>query len=155
MSHGSITVPKIFFAGVERLCEPIREMGPCRSCSLLGRIRGEEPSWRAYDEMVRRLAEVYRKAALDSGVTVRDNLTAVLSPPYPTDTGLILLGAYRYSDYPPADTLTIYGSLNQSEEDKIDYTENVVEIEGDNHAQVGNYGPQKGDALAVISAEEQ
>lgn len=109
----------------------------------------------AYDEMVRRLAEVYRKAALDSGVTVRDNLTAVLSPSYPTDTGLILLGAYRYSDYPPADTLTIYGSLNQSEEDKIDYTENVVEIEGDNHAQVGNYGPQKGDALAGISAEEQ
>lgn len=47
----------------------------------------------AYDEMVRRLAEVYRKAALDSGVTVRDNLTG-LSPSYPTDTGLILLRAY-------------------------------------------------------------
>ena len=108
----------------------------------------------AYDEMVRRLAEVYRKAALDSGVTVRDNLIG-LSPSYPTDTGLILLGAYLYSDYSPADTLTIYGSLNQSEEDKIDCTENVVEIEGDNHAQFGNYGPQKGDALAVISAEEQ
>ena len=108
----------------------------------------------AYDEMVRRLAEVYRKAALDSGVTVRDNLIG-LSPSYPTDTGLVLLRAYLYSDYPPADTLTIYGSLNQSEEDKIDCTENVVEIEGDNHAQFGNYGPQKGDALAVISAEEQ
>lgn len=108
----------------------------------------------AYDEMVRRLAEVYRKATLDSGVTVRDNLIG-LSPSYPTDTGLVLLRAYLYSDYPPADTLTIYGSLNQSEEDKIDCTENVVEIEGDNHAQFGNYGPQKGDALAVISAEEQ
>lgn len=108
----------------------------------------------AYDEMVRWLAEVYRKAVLDSGVTVRDNLTG-LSPSYPTDTGLILLRAYLYSDYAPADTLTIYGSLNQSEEDKIDCTENVVEIEGDNHAQFGNYGPQKGDALAVISAEEQ
>ena len=69
--------------------------------------------------------------------------------------GLILLGAYLYGDYPPQNTLTIYGSLNQSVEDKIDYTENVVEIEGGNHAQFGNYGPQKGDLPATISAEEQ
>jgi pimeloyl-ACP methyl ester carboxylesterase len=69
--------------------------------------------------------------------------------------GLILLGAYIYGDYPPADTLTIYGSLNQSVEDKLDYTENVVEIEGGNHAQFGNYGPQDGDPPATISAEEQ
>ena len=69
--------------------------------------------------------------------------------------GLILLGAYIYGDYSPADTLTVYGSLNQSVEDKLDYTENVVEIEGGNHAQFGNYGPQKEDAPATISAEEQ
>ena len=69
--------------------------------------------------------------------------------------GLILLGAYLYGDYPPEDTLTVYGSLNQSVEDKLDYTENVMEIEGGNHAQFGNYGPQKGDAPAAISAEEQ
>ena len=69
--------------------------------------------------------------------------------------GLILLGAYIYGDYPDEDTLTIYGSLNQSVEDKIDYTENIVEIEGGNHAQFGNYGPQKGDLPAAISAEEQ
>ena len=69
--------------------------------------------------------------------------------------GLILLGAYLYGDYPPADTLTVYGSLNQSVEDKIDYTENVVEIAGGNHAQFGNYGPQEGDLPAAISAEEQ
>ena len=69
--------------------------------------------------------------------------------------GLILLGAYLYGDYPTEDTLTIYSSLNQSVEDEIDYTENVVEIEGGNHAQFGNYGPQKGDAPATISAEEQ
>ena len=69
--------------------------------------------------------------------------------------GLILLGAYIYGEYSPADTLTVYGSLNQSVEDKLDYTENVVEIEGGNHAQFGNYGPQKGDASATISAEEQ
>ena len=69
--------------------------------------------------------------------------------------GLLLLGAYLYGDYPPADTLTVYGSLNQSVEDKIDYTENVVEIAGGNHAQFGNYGPQEGDLPATISAEEQ
>lgn len=69
--------------------------------------------------------------------------------------GLILLGAYIYGDYSPVDTLTVYGSLNQSVEDKLDYTENVVEIAGGNHAQFGNYGPQKGDAPATISAEEQ
>lgn len=69
--------------------------------------------------------------------------------------GLILLGAYLYGDYPTADTLTIYGSLNQSVEDKLDYTENVVEIVGGNHAQFGNYGAQKGDPPATISAAEQ
>lgn len=69
--------------------------------------------------------------------------------------GLILLGAYLYGDYPVEHTLTIYGSLNQSMEDKIDYAENVMEIEGGNHAQFGNYGPQKGDLPAAISAEEQ
>ena len=69
--------------------------------------------------------------------------------------GLILLGAYIYGDYPPSDALTIYGSLNTSVADKVDYTENVVVIEGGNHAQFGNYGKQKGDADADISREEQ
>ena len=69
--------------------------------------------------------------------------------------GLILMGAYIYGEYPDEKTLTIYGSLNQSVEDHIDYTENIVEIEGGNHAQFGNYGPQKGDPPATISAEEQ
>ena len=69
--------------------------------------------------------------------------------------GLILLGAYIYGDYPEENTLTIYGSLNQSVEDHIDYTENIVEIQGGNHAQFGNYGLQKGDLPATISAEEQ
>lgn len=69
--------------------------------------------------------------------------------------GLILMGAYIYGNYPDEKTLTIYGSLNQSVEDHIDYTENIVEIEGGNHAQFGNYGPQKGDLPASISAQEQ
>ena len=69
--------------------------------------------------------------------------------------GLILMGAYIYGNYPDEKTLTIYGSLNQNVEDHIDYTENIVEIEGGNHAQFGNYGPQKGDLPASISAQEQ
>lgn len=69
--------------------------------------------------------------------------------------GLILLGAYIYGDYPPENTLTLYGTLNQSVADKIDYTENVVAIEGGNHAQFGNYGRQKGDLDATISADLQ
>ena len=69
--------------------------------------------------------------------------------------GLILLGAYIYGDYPAENTLTVYGSLNQSVEDRIDYTENVIEIEGGNHAQFGNYGSQKGDPPATISAQDQ
>ncbi len=69
--------------------------------------------------------------------------------------GLILLGAYVYGDYPPADALTVYGSLNSAIADHIDYTENILVIEGVNHAQFGSYGPQKGDLPATISAEEQ
>ena len=40
-------------------------------------------------------------------------------------------------------------------EKNINYTENIVIIEGGNHAQFGNYGKQKGDPDATISAEEQ
>lgn len=69
--------------------------------------------------------------------------------------GLILLGAYVYGDYPPEKALTIYGSLNADVGKKIDYTENIVVIEGGNHAQFGNYGRQKGDLDATISSEEQ
>lgn len=69
--------------------------------------------------------------------------------------GLILLGAYLYGDYLASNSLTIYGTLNTSVADKIDYTENIVAIEGGNHAQFGNYGQQKGDAVATISQSEQ
>ena len=69
--------------------------------------------------------------------------------------GLILMGAYIYGDYPPSKALTIYGTFNSNLEEKIDYTENIVVIEGGNHAQFGNYGKQKGDPDATITAEEQ
>ena len=69
--------------------------------------------------------------------------------------GLILLGAYPYKEYPLERTLTVYGSLNTSVADRIDYTENVIVIEGGNHAQFGNYGHQDGDAIATVSREHQ
>lgn len=69
--------------------------------------------------------------------------------------GLILMGAYIYGDYPPENALTIYGTFNSNLEKDINYTQNIVKIEGGNHAQFGNYGMQKGDPDATISAEEQ
>ena len=69
--------------------------------------------------------------------------------------GLILLGAYIYGDYPPDHALTIYGTFNSNLEKNIDYTENIVIIEGGNHAQFGNYGKQKGDPTATISSDQQ
>ena len=69
--------------------------------------------------------------------------------------GLILLGAYIYGDFPENKALTIYGSFNTSVAEKINYTENIVVIEGGNHAQFGNYGKQNGDVDAAISSEQQ
>ncbi|WP_249028587.1 alpha/beta fold hydrolase [Tannockella kyphosi] len=69
--------------------------------------------------------------------------------------GAIMLGAYVYGDYPIENTITIYGSLNDNLEDKIDYTENIYIIEGGNHAQFGNYGFQDGDKEATISSDKQ
>ena len=69
--------------------------------------------------------------------------------------GLILLGAYIYGEVSPENALTIYGTLNSNLEKNIDYTENVVIIDGGNHAQFGNYGEQKGDPPATISREDQ
>lgn len=69
--------------------------------------------------------------------------------------GLVLLGAYPYKEYPLDKTVTIYGSLNTSVEEKLDYTENVHVIEGGNHAYFGNYGEQAGDSVGEISREAQ
>lgn len=69
--------------------------------------------------------------------------------------GLILLGAYIYGDYSAEDALTVYGTFNSNLEKNINYSDNIVIIEGGNHAQFGNYGKQKGDPDATISTEEQ
>ncbi len=71
-------------------------------------------------------------------------------------SGLILLGAYIFGDYPSEKSITIYGSndkvLHQS---KITYKDNVYVVEGGNHALFGNYGKQRGDGKATITANEQ
>lgn len=69
--------------------------------------------------------------------------------------GVILLGAYVYGDIPDDQALVIYGS-----EDHILNKEKVnggtiIVLEGGNHAQFGNYGEQKGDGKASITADEQ
>lgn len=69
--------------------------------------------------------------------------------------GLILMGAYVYGDYPPSKALTVYGTFNSDLEKYIDYLDNIVILDGGNHAQFGNYGKQKGDPDATITAKEQ
>ncbi len=69
--------------------------------------------------------------------------------------GVIVMGAAMYGSYPTAQSLTIYGTLNNEIADAIDYTDNIVVIDGGNHAQFGNYGKQDGDRDATITSEDQ
>lgn len=69
--------------------------------------------------------------------------------------GLILLAAYPTKET-DIKTIAIYGSedkvVNRS---KLDLVKNKIEIPGGNHGQFGNYGEQKGDGKATITAEDQ
>ncbi len=69
--------------------------------------------------------------------------------------GLILVGIYLAMDYDLEKTITINGSNDLRVGDSVDYTTNVYVIEGGNHAQWGNYGPNEGDGEATITTEEQ
>lgn len=79
--------------------------------------------------------------------------------------GLILLAAYPTKSLRTEgfSVLSVYGSEDQVlnmekyEEGKPFFPTDTIEvcIQGGNHAQFGNYGVQKGDGTAVISAEEQ
>ena len=110
--------------------------------------------WDAAEDILPRFAEIQHWYM--AGHSMGGAMASQFASEHPEQLdGLILLGAYIYGDYPDDDALTVYGSLNQSVEDHIDYTENIVEIQGGNHAQFGNYGPQKGDLPATISAQEQ
>nr|WP_319214604.1 alpha/beta hydrolase [uncultured Trichococcus sp.] len=79
--------------------------------------------------------------------------------------GLIFLASYPSGDLndAPFPVLSIYGSedevLNRESYDEAqgklpdDYTEIV--LDGGNHGQFGDYGPQEGDGTAAISAVQQ
>jgi len=78
--------------------------------------------------------------------------------------GLVLLAAYPTKPLPDRlKVVTIYGSedgvLNRDklEKNRQYLPANAVEhvIQGGNHAGFGNYGPQSGDGVASISAEQQ
>ena len=77
--------------------------------------------------------------------------------------GLVFLAAYSTAPLPQTKCCMIYGDRDgvMSRDDYENgksywpaYTEELV-ISGGNHAQFGDYGPQRGDGEATISAEEQ
>lgn len=76
--------------------------------------------------------------------------------------GLILLAAYSTKELPDEVRLcSIYGSedgcLDRREYEQMEWPADFREvvIPGGNHAQFGDYGHQKGDGEALISAQEQ
>jgi len=89
---------------------------------------------------------------------VKDNPTKV--------EALAFLAAYPAANVDlsqlPIDVASIYGTLDGVAGDVFDESLSrlpagtpLVVIEGGNHAQYGNYGPQAGDGVATISREEQ
>ena len=83
-----------------------------------------------------------------------------------TVDGLVLLGSYpaESTDLSVLDlpTLSIYGTEDGVSGDvfedsvlRLPASATLIEIPGGNHAQFGDYGPQKGDGTASISREEQ
>ncbi|MGL5346204.1 MAG: alpha/beta hydrolase [Peptostreptococcaceae bacterium] len=84
----------------------------------------------------------------------------------PQIDGLILLASYPMGDELKnlgVDVLSIWGSKDGvlnfenliASKMKLPVETEYVEIEGGNHAQFGDYGQQKGDHNAIISADEQ
>ena len=78
--------------------------------------------------------------------------------------GVVLLAAYPTKTLDESlSVISIYGTedgvLNRTKlaegEQYLPRTHESYEIEGGNHAQFGNYGAQRGDGEAAISAEEQ
>ena len=75
---------------------------------------------------------------------------------------LVLLTAYSTAELPESlSVVSIYGDQVMNREKYAEYRgnlpENAVEVilAGGNHAQFGDYGRQKGDGAAFITAQEQ
>jgi hypothetical protein len=70
--------------------------------------------------------------------------------------GLILLGSYPLKSKEPENTLVIYGTQDLNMKTEMIHPKNeVLKLEGGNHAQFGNYGIQAGDGKATLSREMQ
>ncbi len=69
--------------------------------------------------------------------------------------GLIVLGSPVYGDIPLDKTLTIYGSTEYNNKERINYNTNVIEIENGTHYQFGNYGIQSGYVEPIIETADQ
>lgn len=79
--------------------------------------------------------------------------------------GLVLLASYSTADLTDSElsVLSIYGTedgvlnMEKYEEYRPNLPAHTVEtiIDGGNHAQFGSYGPQDGDGIASVSAEQQ
>ena len=80
-----------------------------------------------------------------------------------TVAGLVLLASYPTGEQGNVPLLSIYGdrdgvlSRESYEKSRAFWPENAEElvIPGGNHAQFGDYGPQRGDGEAAISQDEQ
>lgn len=69
--------------------------------------------------------------------------------------GMVLLAAYPVTET-ALPTLAIYGSEDKVlHRDKLAGVKNLLQIQGGNHAQFGNYGIQAGDGTATITREDQ
>ncbi|HAZ59045.1 MAG TPA: alpha/beta hydrolase [Trichococcus sp.] len=116
------------------------------------------------------------EAIMEQEVSVQDwylaghSLGGVMASSFAADQtdrvdGLIFLASYPSGDLTdvPFPVLSIYGSedevLNRESYDEAqaklpdDYTEIV--LDGGNHGQFGDYGPQEGDGTASFSADQQ
>lgn len=103
---------------------------------------------------------------LIGGHSLGGAMAADYAAKHPQDfEGLVLLGAYAQADLSRTEmrVLSIFGSedgvMNRGKyEEYLDHYpkrfEEIV-IEGGNHAQFGDYGKQKGDGAAQITAKEQ
>lgn len=119
-------------------------------------IEGLEAGTEVYEEM----NNLESLVAVDDWYMMGHSMGGAMASSYASDNqelleGLILIGAYVYGEYPTEEALTIYGTFNDNLEANIDYTDNIVIIEGGNHAQYGNYGAQDGDPEATITDVEQ
>lgn len=116
-----------------------------------------------------RAGQFMEKYDYDTWITAGHSMGGIIAASYAAGhpdqiSAVVLLASYPTSTIPESVRLcSLYGSndrclgMEAYEKARTLWSENSMEkcIEGGNHAQFGNYGPQKGDGPAEISAEKQ